>query len=122
MRRIFWGCLNSIMECVPRASGKNWKLWITFVYVDNLGGNSLQGRYHCDTILDMYRQRFIKHGHSLAVVIPVEVCRFLNIKWGDYCDLQFTVDNDLIIKKHSVRSVEEIIEAEEEATQENEED
>lgn len=33
-------------------------------------------------------QRIIKHGNSLAVVIPVEICRELKLNRGDHLELQ----------------------------------
>ena len=67
----------------------------------------------------MYRQRFIKHGNSLAVVVPVEVVRHLGIKRGDFCDLKVTIDEEILIKKPSGGSQEHGFETSEEELSHN---
>ena len=37
---------------------------------------------------NMTIQRIIKHGNSLAVVIPANICRELELKLGDHLELQ----------------------------------
>lgn len=47
----------------------------------------------------MYVKKIIKHGNSLALVIPVEVCRHYDFKRGDFCLVSVDGENDIVVQK-----------------------
>lgn len=47
----------------------------------------------------MYVKKVIKHGNSLALVIPKEVCRHYDLKRGDFCVVSVDGENDIVIQK-----------------------
>lgn len=47
----------------------------------------------------MYVKKIIKHGNSFALVIPIEICRYYDLKRGDFCVVSVNSENDLVIQK-----------------------
>ena len=41
----------------------------------------------------------IRHGNALAVVVPVEYCRYLQIKRGDYCGMALNEREQIVIEQ-----------------------
>ena len=58
----------------------------------------------------MYVKKVIKHGNSLAVVIPADLCRDLLINRGDFVALAWDKDNGIVLRpitNETARSLKE---------------
>lgn len=47
----------------------------------------------------MYVKKIVQHGNSLALIIPIEVCRHYDLTRGDFCAMSVNGENDIVIQK-----------------------
>lgn len=47
----------------------------------------------------MYVKKIVQHGNSLALIIPIQVCRHYDFKRGDFCVVSVDGENDIVIQK-----------------------
>lgn len=60
----------------------------------------------------MYLQKIIKHGNSLAVVLPVQLCRAGDFKRGDNIALIVKDEGFLIVQKVKDEDYQTLVEKE----------
>lgn len=47
----------------------------------------------------MYVKKIVQHGNSLALIIPIEICRHYEMTRGDFCVVSVDAENDIVIRK-----------------------
>lgn len=47
----------------------------------------------------MFVKKIIKHGNSLALIIPIQIIRHYDLKRGDFCVVSVDGENDIVIQK-----------------------
>lgn len=47
----------------------------------------------------MYVKKIVRHGNSLALIIPIQVCRHYDLKRGDFCVVSVDGANDIVVQK-----------------------
>lgn len=56
----------------------------------------------------MFVQKIIAVGNSFAVVLPGPILNAINAKRGDLVDLYLTVDDGLVIYKHTPKKIKHV--------------
>ncbi len=57
----------------------------------------------------MIYRKVLRHGNSLAIVLPAQVCRHLQIARGDFVLMGLTEDERLVIKKADASELAELV-------------
>lgn len=47
----------------------------------------------------MFVKKIIKHGNSLALIIPIQIIRHYDLKRGDFCVVSVDGENNIVVQK-----------------------